>query len=131
MSHTVKRLKTLANSNPAANAEERAKQWRAQRNDLGETFGTKKAKSQIKAEERNKVDVGAMEGIKGHLMGSIHQREEAVGESGCICSGPLRLAFSFRILASVQLEGLIMECGHLRGCGADPCSWSTGKHPYS
>lgn len=76
MSHRVKRfrLHTFSGTDPSG-----AQQWRAQRNDLGETFGTKKAKSQIKAEERNKVDVGAMEGVRGHLMGSIAQRAEEEG----------------------------------------------------
>ena len=50
------------------------------RNDLGEAFGTKKAKSQIRAEERNRVDVGAMQGVKGHLMESIGIKTEVAGE---------------------------------------------------
>jgi DNA-directed RNA polymerase I subunit RPA49 len=45
--------------------------WKAKRNDLGETFGTRKAKSQIRAEERNKVDITAMAGVRGSLMDSI------------------------------------------------------------
>lgn len=51
--------------------------WREQRNTLGETFGTKKAKSQIRADERNKVDVVAMESIKGHLIDTIAEGEKA------------------------------------------------------
>lgn len=41
------------------------------RNDLGEAFGSKKAKQAIKAMERNKVDVSAMENVIGHIQGSI------------------------------------------------------------
>jgi DNA-directed RNA polymerase I subunit RPA49 len=50
-------------------------EWKTRRNDLGEAFGTRKAKSQIRAEERNRVDVSAMEGVKGHLMESIGETE--------------------------------------------------------
>ena len=52
-------------------AKKQALEWRERRNDLGEVFGTRKAKSQIKTQERNRVDVGAMEGVRGHLMQSI------------------------------------------------------------
>lgn len=38
---------------------------------MGETFGTKKAKANIRAQERNRVDVSAMEGVVGHLMEGI------------------------------------------------------------
>ena len=71
MGHRVKRLQNIA-----LTSSSRAADYKAKRNTLGETFGTRKAKSQIKAEERNKVDVGAMEGIKGHLMDSIGETEE-------------------------------------------------------
>lgn len=40
---------------------------------LGETFGTKKAKANIRAQERNKVDVSAMEGVAAHLQDRIEQ----------------------------------------------------------
>lgn len=89
MSSTVKRLKGPGISTVFADQQERAKQWRKNRDALGETFGTRKAKSQIKAEERNKVDVAAMEGVKGHLLGSITER--AVVEGTCLpnrsCAG--------------------------------------------
>lgn len=62
----VKRLRYAALS-----SADRAADYRARRNDLGEVFGTRKAKSQIRSEERNKVDISAMQGIKGHLMESI------------------------------------------------------------
>jgi hypothetical protein len=79
MSHAAKRLKSVALPSDAV----RATEYRAQRIDLGEAFGTRKAKSRIKADERNKVDVGAMEGVRGHLM-------ETIGESA-IVSGELEL----------------------------------------
>lgn len=41
------------------------------RDQLGETFGTRKAKSRIKAVERNKVDAEAQAGVKDHLLSSI------------------------------------------------------------
>lgn len=60
MSHTVKRLKSLSTAplNPAQTSNMEA------RNKLGEAFGTRKAKSQIKTVERNKVDVEGMEGVR-------------------------------------------------------------------
>ncbi|EPQ55866.1 RNA polymerase I associated factor, A49-like protein [Gloeophyllum trabeum ATCC 11539] len=41
------------------------------RNALGEIFGTKKAKAAIRAHERNKVDVSAMQNVAGHLQDRI------------------------------------------------------------
>ena len=79
LAHRVKRLRTA--HGPTAGAS-RAADYRAKRNDLGEAFGTKKAKSQIRAAERDKVDVGAMQGIKGHLMETIGEKApEETGES--------------------------------------------------
>jgi len=71
LGHRVKRLR-----NAGLTTQSRAADYKARRNDLGDTFGTKKAKSQIRAEERNKVDVGAMQGLKGHLMETIGEKEE-------------------------------------------------------
>lgn len=69
LAHRVKRMRTAPLSTPAA--PEANQQWKAKRNDLGDTFGTRKAKSQIKAEERNKVDVSAMQGVRSNLIDSI------------------------------------------------------------
>ncbi|KAI0920527.1 hypothetical protein AcV5_010239 [Taiwanofungus camphoratus] len=41
------------------------------RNKLGETFGTKKAKAAIRAQERNRVDIDAMKGVTAHLQETI------------------------------------------------------------
>jgi hypothetical protein len=79
MSHRAKRLK-MAPLSSAVTAEAQI-QYRAQRNDLGEAFGTRKAKSQIKAQERGKVNAAAMEGVKDHLMDSIVVNEDVEGES--------------------------------------------------
>ena len=59
-------------------AEERIKQ----RNKLGETFGTKKAQSAIRAQERNRVDVDAMRGVAVHLQESIQQNTESLPTKG-------------------------------------------------
>ncbi|KAI6142495.1 Rpa49 subunit specific to nuclear RNA polymerase I, partial [Pisolithus tinctorius] len=45
---------------------------------LGESFGTKKAKLAIKAQERNKVDVSAMETVVDHLQESIQKSTQAL-----------------------------------------------------
>ena len=66
LSHTVKALKSV----PPAPAPT-ARAFREARNNLGETFGTKKAKA-----ARNKVDVGAMEGVIGHVMEGIDKGAE-------------------------------------------------------
>ena len=68
--HRAKRLKNVA----VQSAKEA--DYRARRNDLGEVFGTRKAKSQIRAEERNKLNASAMEGVRGHLMETIGVKED-------------------------------------------------------
>ncbi|KAL7422188.1 DNA-directed RNA polymerase I subunit rpa49 [Cryptotrichosporon argae] len=74
------RVKRTAQQNPVDDGLASARDhWRTQRNNLGEAFGTRKAKSQIKAQEREQVDVRAMQGVKGHLMSSIGLREEDAG----------------------------------------------------
>lgn len=67
LSHRVKRLREA----PLSGTPEAMTMWKAKRNDLGETFGTRKAKSQIRAEERNKVDISAMSGVRTDLIASI------------------------------------------------------------
>ncbi|KDQ16924.1 hypothetical protein BOTBODRAFT_30311 [Botryobasidium botryosum FD-172 SS1] len=64
----AREVKSLKATNPAAVSNLQRLQAR---NALGETFGTKKAKAAIRAAERNKVDVSAMEGVVGHLQDSI------------------------------------------------------------
>ncbi|ADV20586.1 DNA-directed RNA polymerase I subunit RPA49 [Cryptococcus gattii E566] len=74
VAHRAKRLRTVPLTVPPDQAAKA--QWRTQRNDLGEAFGTRKAKAQIKSEEKNRVDAGAMKDVKGHLMESIGELEE-------------------------------------------------------
>lgn len=91
LAHRVKRMREAPLSTTQV-----SDMWKQRRNNLGETFGTRKAKSQIKAEERNKVDVNAMQSVKARLMESIGGVEaKDDGESGghhcltdprCYCS---------------------------------------------
>ncbi|KAJ7160998.1 Rpa49 subunit specific to nuclear RNA polymerase I [Mycena filopes] len=73
LSRTVKALKSIELA-PAPSATEYYKA----RNDLGETFGTKKAKLAIRARERNRVDVGAMEGVMDFVMAGIDKAAEGL-----------------------------------------------------
>ncbi|KAI0092308.1 RNA polymerase I associated factor, A49-like protein [Irpex rosettiformis] len=69
----TRQVKALKNLKPMeVSVEERIKQ----RNKLGETFGTKKAQSAIRAQERNRVDVDAMRAVAVHLQESIQQNTE-------------------------------------------------------
>ncbi|PIL25986.1 hypothetical protein GSI_11740 [Ganoderma sinense ZZ0214-1] len=64
----TRQVKALKNLKPIeVSTEERM----AQRNNLGETFGTKKAKAAIRARERNRVDIDAMRDVAGHLQDTI------------------------------------------------------------
>ncbi|KAF9526022.1 Rpa49 subunit specific to nuclear RNA polymerase I [Crepidotus variabilis] len=71
LKHTVKALKSIPSSAAPSKVE-----FVAAKNTLGETFGTKKQKANIKAQERNKIDVGAMEGVMGYVMDSIDKGAE-------------------------------------------------------
>lgn len=119
MSTTVKRLKAPAPATVYADAMDRAKAWRKNRDALGETFGTRKAKSQIKAEERNKVDVGAMEGVKGHLLGSIAERTVVEGMS----LQSIRLQSDCRDV-TLALRPVVEARGKLT------ISWTSRPHPH-
>lgn len=72
----VKALKSFRSSAPSAS--ERI----AARNALGEAFGTKKAKANIRAYERNKVDVGALENVAGALQDRIDLGTENLPSQG-------------------------------------------------
>ncbi|KAG6902638.1 hypothetical protein C0995_013763 [Termitomyces sp. Mi166 len=65
LTRTVKALKSIPAFVPSQH------EYRQARNVLGETFGTKKAKASIRAQERNRVDVSAMEGVMDHLQQGI------------------------------------------------------------
>jgi hypothetical protein len=52
------------------------------KNSLGETFGTKKIKQQIKSVERNAVNVNTLEGVSGILRSSISAKTSALPSKG-------------------------------------------------
>ncbi|KAF8630259.1 hypothetical protein AX17_005445 [Amanita inopinata Kibby_2008] len=68
LTRTVKALKAI----PPASAPS-ALVYRDARNLLGETFGTKKAKAAIRAQERNHIDVSAMEGVMDFVVDGIEK----------------------------------------------------------
>jgi hypothetical protein len=72
LQRTVKALKSIQTADAPTTTHQQA------RNTLGETFGTKKAKAAIRAQERNKVDVGAMEGVIDYLMEGIEKGAEGL-----------------------------------------------------
>ncbi|CED85388.1 RNA polymerase I 49 kDa subunit [Phaffia rhodozyma] len=72
LAHSVKRLKQLDSS------ESTSANFKDQRNKLGEAFGTKKAKSRIKAVERNLIDTSQMEDVRVLLQDSIQQSGAAL-----------------------------------------------------
>nr|ODN81277.1 DNA-directed RNA polymerase I subunit RPA49 [Cryptococcus depauperatus CBS 7841] len=74
LAHRVKRLRNVSLT-PAPTQHAKAL-YKVQRNNLGEAFGTRKAKSQIKSEERNKVNADAMKDAKDHLMETIGELDE-------------------------------------------------------
>lgn len=77
LSRTVKALKSIPPA-PAPTAVE----YKTARTNLGEAFGTKKAKAAIRAEERNRVDVGAMQGVIEHVMSGIDKGAEHLPTKG-------------------------------------------------
>lgn len=82
----VKALKSFRSSAP--NASERI----AARNALGEAFGTKKAKANIRAYERNKVDVGALENVASALQDRIDLGTENLPSKGeFLCVLPTKI----------------------------------------
>ncbi|KAF5314385.1 hypothetical protein D9619_011794 [Psilocybe cf. subviscida] len=68
LSRTVKALKSI----PPSAAPTKAVYLEA-KTTLGETFGTKKQKANIRAVERNRIDVSAMEGVMGYVMDGIEK----------------------------------------------------------
>ena len=76
LARRVKALKDLAPA-PSTSAERVEA-----RNTLGITFGTKKAQKAIRAAERNKVDIAAMEGVTGHLQESIDANTATLPSKG-------------------------------------------------
>ena len=57
-------------------------QYTERRNELGEAFGTKKAQKAIRAAERRKIDVSAMEGVTDHVQESIETNTKLLPTQG-------------------------------------------------
>lgn len=96
MTHRVKRL-MAGPSAPAAPSSNPYDIYKQRKTNLGEAFGTRKAVSQIRAEERNRVDVSAMESVKGHLMNTIAKKAAPSGTSAlriCLVREILKLTIN-------------------------------------
>lgn len=76
LERTVKAHKAIKveNTVPLAYAEARTA--------LGQTFGTKKAQAALRAAERNKVDITAMQGVVGTLQSTIAAATEGLPSEG-------------------------------------------------
>jgi DNA-directed RNA polymerase I subunit RPA49 len=77
LQRTVKALKSVQTPDAPTTT-----QYQQARTTLGEIFGTKKAKAAIRAQERNKVDVSAMEGVMDYVMEGIEK-----GAGGLMTAG--------------------------------------------
>ncbi|KAF5353231.1 hypothetical protein D9756_008071 [Leucocoprinus leucothites] len=77
LQRTVKALKSIRTADAPTTAV-----YQQARTTLGETFGTKKAKAAIRAQERNKVDVNAMEGVMDYVMEGIEKGAEGLMTAG-------------------------------------------------
>ena len=78
ISRQIKALKNFKSSKPD-NLE-----YSQARSTLGKVFGTKKAKVAINAQERNKIDVGAMEDVAGVLQDRIDEATENLPTQGAL-----------------------------------------------
>jgi len=82
--HVLQRTVKALKSDQAATSSTTAVYQQA-RTALGETFGTKKAKAAIRAHERNKIDVGAMEDVMDYVMQGIEKGAEGLMTTGPSC----------------------------------------------
>ena len=80
LSHAVKALKSI----PSAPAPSKL-QYLEAKTTLGETFGTKKQKASIRAQERNRIDVHAMAGVMDYVMDSIDKGAVGLLTAGMFC----------------------------------------------
>lgn len=78
------RVKALKNSAPSSTPSALARP--AARAALGTAFGTKRARAAIRAEERNKVDPGALGGAVGVLQAAIEGATGGLAARGAFCS---------------------------------------------
>jgi DNA-directed RNA polymerase I subunit RPA49 len=83
LTQTVKKLKSIP---PAPDPTPSAYEYKKARTLLGETFGTKKAKAAIRARERNRIDVGAMEGVMDFVMEGIEKATSGMPTKGICCA---------------------------------------------
>lgn len=93
MSYTVKALKSIPSSAAPSKVE-----YLEAKKALGETFGTKKQKANIRAQERNKVDVNAMESVMSYVMDGIDK-----GAGGLLTAGPCASTQTFFAILMVLL----------------------------
>lgn len=77
LAHTVKALK----SHPPFAAPSKVQYLQA-KTTLGETFGTKRQKANIRAQERSKIDISAMEGVMSHVIDSLDKGAEYLPTTG-------------------------------------------------
>jgi len=71
LTRTVKALKSTPSLSAPSNVE-----YLEAKTALGETFGTKKQKANIRAQARNKIDPSAMNGVMDYVMDSIDKGVE-------------------------------------------------------
>ena len=83
LTQTVKKLKSIP---PAPAPTPSAFEYKNARTLLGETFGSKKAKAAIRARERNRIDVGAMEGVMDFVMEGIEKATSGLPTKGIWCA---------------------------------------------
>jgi DNA-directed RNA polymerase I subunit RPA49 len=76
ISRQVKALKNFKPTEPSSSEHFQARSM------LGKVFGTKKAKAAIDAQERNKIDVSAMEDVVGVLQDRIDEGTENLPTQG-------------------------------------------------
>ncbi|KIJ47295.1 hypothetical protein M422DRAFT_164274, partial [Sphaerobolus stellatus SS14] len=74
LSRQVKALKSLESLAVTLESQGHAQA----KNTLGDAFGSKKAQQAIRAKERNRVDVAAMESVAAHLQNSIEANTESL-----------------------------------------------------
>ena len=75
----TRQVKALKNLKPIeASVDERIRL----RNTLGEAFGTKKAKAAIRAQERKRIDVDAIQGVASHLQSRIEENTTSLPTKG-------------------------------------------------
>lgn len=94
LTRTVKALKSISRAQAPS-----ALEFKEARTVLGETFGTKKAKANLRAQERNHVDVSAMEGVIGFVMDGIDKVVTGLPTKGMFSCGSL-----YSLLSNLQID---------------------------